>query len=98
MAPVHICACVPGGCSQTIAMQAVEHIRYYAGWADKIHGKIAPCAGNFQATVYKEPLGALSIYMSDSVAQDPSEMVYCSLRPKLHILAQLPWCCSGVYQ
>ncbi len=40
-------------------MQAIEHIRYFAGWADKIYGKVAPCAGNMQATVYKEPLGKL---------------------------------------
>ena len=38
-------------------VQSVEHLRYYAGWADKIFGKIAPTAGDFQATVYKEPLG-----------------------------------------
>ena len=36
---------------------SVEHIRYYAGWADKIHGKIVPTSGKFYAQVYKEPLG-----------------------------------------
>lgn len=36
---------------------SVEHIRYYAGWADKIHGKIVPTGGKFYAQVYKEPLG-----------------------------------------
>jgi len=39
------------------ALQAIEHLRYYAGWADKIFGKIAPTSGNMQATIYKEPLG-----------------------------------------
>jgi aldehyde dehydrogenase (NAD+) len=39
---------------------AVEHIRYYAGWADKIFGKVAPTAGDFQATVYREPLGVVA--------------------------------------
>lgn len=38
-------------------LQSAEHIRYYAGWADKIYGKVAPTAGNFQALIYKEPLG-----------------------------------------
>ncbi len=51
-------------------MQAVEHIRYYAGWADKIYGKIAPCAGNMQATVYKEPLGAPPLKGNYSIGQN----------------------------
>lgn len=41
---------------------SVEHIRYYAGWADKIHGSVVPCgpfSGKMQATVYKEPLGVV---------------------------------------
>ena len=41
---------------------SVEHIRYYAGWADKIHGSIVPCgpaSGPMMATVYKEPLGVV---------------------------------------
>lgn len=38
---------------------SVEHIRYYAGWADKIHGKIVPTGGKFYAQVYKEPLGVV---------------------------------------
>lgn len=36
---------------------SVEHIRYYAGWADKIHGSIVPTGGKFYAQVYREPLG-----------------------------------------
>jgi len=39
---------------------AIEHLRYYAGWADKIFGKIAPTSGNMQATIYKEPLGVVA--------------------------------------
>ena len=41
---------------------SVEHIRYYAGWADKIHGSIVPVgpfSGKMMATVYKEPLGVV---------------------------------------
>ena len=41
---------------------SVEHIRYYAGWADKIHGAVVPvgpASGKMQATVYKEPLGVV---------------------------------------
>ncbi|DBB05307.1 TPA: Aldehyde dehydrogenase 2 member B7, mitochondrial [Trebouxia sp. C0006] len=41
---------------------SVEHIRYYAGWADKIHGSIVPCgpaSGPMMATVYREPLGVV---------------------------------------
>ncbi|KAL0035681.1 hypothetical protein WJX79_008312 [Trebouxia sp. C0005] len=41
---------------------SVEHIRYYAGWADKIHGSIVPvgpASGPMMATVYKEPLGVV---------------------------------------
>lgn len=38
---------------------SVEHLKYYAGWADKIYGKVAPTAGDFQAIVYKEPLGVV---------------------------------------
>lgn len=38
-------------------MQAIEHIRYYAGFADKIHGKTIPCNGKMMAYTYREPLG-----------------------------------------
>ena len=48
-------------------LQSAEHIRYYAGWADKIFGKVAPTSGNFQAIVYREPLGeSLSVIDSAS--------------------------------
>lgn len=36
---------------------SVEHIRYYAGWADKIHGSIVTTGGKFYAQVHREPLG-----------------------------------------
>ncbi|MHC4698461.1 MAG: aldehyde dehydrogenase family protein [Planctomycetota bacterium] len=33
--------------------------RYYAGWADKIHGKTIPVAGPFQAYTRHEPVGVV---------------------------------------
>ena len=50
------------GCRGGDVPLSVEHIRYYAGWADKIHGAIVPvgpASGKMQATVYKEPLGVV---------------------------------------
>lgn len=47
------------GLTIPINVQSIEHFRYYAGWADKIFGKVAPTNGDFQALVYKEPLGKL---------------------------------------
>ena len=38
-------------------MQSIEHLRYYAGWADKIHGMTVPTGGPLQAITYREPLG-----------------------------------------
>ena len=38
-------------------MQSIEHLRYYAGWADKIHGMTIPTGGPVQAITYREPLG-----------------------------------------
>ncbi len=38
-------------------MQSIEHLRYYAGWADKIHGMTIPTGGPLQAITYREPLG-----------------------------------------
>lgn len=58
---------------KTLLLQSVEHLRYYAGWADKIFGKVAPTAGEFQAIVYKEPLGELlSPSHIDSCLTQPS--------------------------
>ncbi len=39
------------------ALQSIEHLRYYAGWADKIHGMTIPTGGPVQAITYREPLG-----------------------------------------
>jgi len=33
--------------------------RYYAGWADKIHGKVLPVAGPYQAYTRHEPVGVV---------------------------------------
>ncbi|EIE18437.1 aldehyde dehydrogenase [Coccomyxa subellipsoidea C-169] len=38
---------------------AVEHLRYYAGWADKIYGQTIPTDGKMQAYTLKEPLGVV---------------------------------------
>ncbi len=37
----------------------VAVFRYYAGWADKIHGKVLPVAGPFQAYTRHEPVGVV---------------------------------------
>ncbi|KAK9863136.1 hypothetical protein WJX84_007763, partial [Apatococcus fuscideae] len=39
--------------------QAIEHLRYYAGYADKVHGKTIPCNGKMMAYTYREPLGVI---------------------------------------
>jgi len=36
---------------------AIASIRYYAGWADKIHGKTIPCDGPLFAFTRAEPIG-----------------------------------------
>jgi hypothetical protein len=38
-------------------MGAVNSIRYYAGWADKIHGKTIPADGQVFAFTRAEPIG-----------------------------------------
>ena len=38
---------------------SAEHFRYYAGWADKIHGKTIPCDGNYFAYTLHEPIGVV---------------------------------------
>ena len=48
-------ACVTSMCT---AVQSIEHLRYYAGWADKIHGMTIPTGGPVQALTYREPIGA----------------------------------------
>ena len=39
-------------------LQSIEHLRYYAGWADKIYGQTIPVDGKMIAYTLKEPLGA----------------------------------------
>jgi len=36
---------------------SIETLRYYAGWADKIHGKVIPVRGNFLTYTRHEPIG-----------------------------------------
>ena len=36
---------------------AIKCIRYYAGWADKIHGKTIPINGPFNCYIKEEPVG-----------------------------------------
>ena len=36
---------------------SIKCYRYYAGWADKIHGKTIPVAGNFFTYTRHEPIG-----------------------------------------
>lgn len=41
---------------------SADHFRYYAGWADKLHGKTIPCDnvfGNFFAFTLHEPIGVV---------------------------------------
>lgn len=36
---------------------SINTIRYYAGWADKIHGKYIPVNGDYSAYTRHEPVG-----------------------------------------
>lgn len=38
---------------------SVDHFRYYAGWADKIHGKTIPVDGPYMAYTMHEPIGVV---------------------------------------
>ncbi|XP_067011008.2 aldehyde dehydrogenase 1A1 [Anabrus simplex] len=38
---------------------AIDTFRYYAGWADKIHGNTIPSDGNFFSYTRKEPVGVV---------------------------------------
>jgi len=38
---------------------SIDHFRYYAGWADKIHGKTIPVDGDFLAYTLHEPVGVV---------------------------------------
>ena len=39
---------------------AAECFRYYAGWADKIHGETIPVKGNFLTYTLREPVGVVA--------------------------------------
>ena len=39
-------------------MQSIEHLNYYAGWADKIYGQTISTENETIAYTLKEPLGA----------------------------------------
>lgn len=41
----------------------VDTLRYYAGWADKIHGKTLPITGNFMSYTRHEPVGVAAQIM-----------------------------------
>ncbi|RWS20817.1 aldehyde dehydrogenase X-like protein, partial [Leptotrombidium deliense] len=43
--------------SQWDVEESIRVIRYYAGWADKIHGKTIPMDGNFFSFTRIEPIG-----------------------------------------
>ncbi|CAL8465907.1 g5443 [Coccomyxa elongata] len=38
---------------------SVEHLRYYAGWADKIYGQTIPVEGKMTAYTLREPIGVV---------------------------------------
>ncbi|KAG2485836.1 hypothetical protein HYH03_015419 [Edaphochlamys debaryana] len=38
---------------------SIDHFRYYAGWADKIHGKTIPVDGPYWAYTFHEPIGVV---------------------------------------
>lgn len=38
---------------------SVDHFRYFAGWADKVHGKTIPVDGDFLAYTLHEPVGVI---------------------------------------
>lgn len=48
-------------------MQSAEHLRYYAGWADKIYGKTIPTEGKMHAYTLREPIGAHQNATSSSI-------------------------------
>lgn len=37
----------------------IKNLRYYAGWADKNHGKVVPTDGKYFAYTRHEPVGKL---------------------------------------
>jgi aldehyde dehydrogenase (NAD+) len=37
----------------------IQHLRYFAGWADKLQGKSIPIDGNFLCYTRHEPMGVV---------------------------------------
>jgi acyl-CoA reductase-like NAD-dependent aldehyde dehydrogenase len=65
-------------------MGAVNSIRYYAGWADKIHGKTIPADGQVFAFTRAEPIGVCGqiIPVSDFVIKK---------KKKLYLIFSFQW-------
>ncbi|KAG0484613.1 hypothetical protein HPP92_008692 [Vanilla planifolia] len=40
---------------------AASMLRYFAGWADKVHGQTLKCSGEFQAYTLLEPVGVVGL-------------------------------------
>ena len=57
LAALQLCTVARSSLTGECALQSIEHIRYYAGWADKIHGMVIPTGAPVQAITYREPLG-----------------------------------------
>jgi aldehyde dehydrogenase (NAD+) len=49
---------VNDSCSADLPL-AIDCLRYYAGWADKIHGKTIPVRGDFLVYTRREPVGVV---------------------------------------
>ncbi len=43
--------------SSTDIKLCIKHLRYFAGWADKLEGKTVPMDGNFLNLTFREPVG-----------------------------------------
>jgi aldehyde dehydrogenase (NAD+) len=49
----------PHGDSDFDIGMAIDCLRYFAGWSDKIHGDTIPVDGNFMSITRKEPVGVV---------------------------------------
>jgi aldehyde dehydrogenase (NAD+) len=49
----------PHGDSDFDIGMAIDCLRYFAGWSDKIHGNTIPVDGNFMSITRKEPVGVV---------------------------------------
>lgn len=48
------------GLSYGVVVGAIKHLRYIAGWADKIHGKTIPIDGDYFCYTRYEPVGVVA--------------------------------------